>query len=821
MSLALRLLWRDWRSGELRILFGALVLAVSVVTGVGLFAERLQAGIDARSATFLAGDLLVRGRQPVPEAWFERAAGVGLRSAEIQRFPTMSTAGERLQLVNVSAVSASYPLLGRVTIRRSADAAAEELASGPPRGELWVDPRLLLQLDVAIGDEIGIGNSRLRVAALLLNEPDAVSGLFAIGPRVMMHLEDLPATGIVQPGSRVQYNAVFAGQRSALEDLRGWLAERLQPGQRLLDLEDGQPGLGRSVGRVRQFLLMAACLGVILAGVAVAMAARRFAARHVDYVAILKTLGMGSGAVARLYLGNFLLLGLLAVFVGWAVGALVQAGLLTMLGSLFDFSAPSAGWSALGLGAVTGLLCLLSFAMPPLLPLFRALPLRVLRRDLPPDPLGLTVYAAGLAAVALLLVLYTGDLYLTGILLGGVLLCAAAVGTLAFALLRLSHWRGMQASGSWRLALAGLRRHLNLNAIQMLGFSITLMLLLVLGLVRDRLIDDWSERLEEGRPNHFLLNIAPWEREAIDSFLAERGLASAGLYPMVPGRIVEHDGQAVVPDPAGRVNLNRDFNLSWSATRPADNELIAGEWWQQEEGDGLSIEQSLAEMLGIEVGDRLVLSIAGERVPGTVRNVRALDWDSMNPNFYVIMQPSLLREQPATWLTSFFLPPERKDLLVDFSRRFPTVTVIELDAVLAQARTISRQASRAVEMVLALGLVAGLLVLLASVQAGLDERFLESAVLRSLGARRRLLLRGLLIEFLMLGALAGVLAALGAELASFALATWVLEMDYRPAPLIWLLAPLVGAVLGAVMGVSACRRAVDSPPISVLRTVQT
>ena len=420
MKLALRLMWRDWRSGELRILFAGLVIAISVVTGVAAFAERLQRGIDARSATFLAGDLVVRSRQPFVAEWSDVARDLELRTANIVRFPTMSYAGERLQLVSVSAVSDEYPLLGTVRISEATGDPGQDIASGPAPGNLWADPRLLTLLEVKVGQSIGIGETSLRVDALLISEPDASTGMFALGPRLIMHTDDLTASGIIQPGSRIEYNLVVAGERSALNEFKAWLEPRLLAGHRLVELDEGQPGLGRTVGRVRQFLLMAACLAVILAGVAVAMAARRYGDRHTDYVAILKTLGLNSRRVAGLYLVNFASIAMLATIIGWLLGWIIQQGIFIVLSGLLDVDMPPAGLSSLGLGAATGFTCLFSFALPPLLPMLRAVPLRVLRRDLDPAPAGMLVYLFGLIAIAALMYQYTGDAMLTSVLLGSV-----------------------------------------------------------------------------------------------------------------------------------------------------------------------------------------------------------------------------------------------------------------------------------------------------------------------------------------------------------------------------------------------------------------
>jgi len=821
LRLALRLFWRDWRSGELGVLLLALVLAVGIVSALALVVERMQRAVELRSATFMAGDLVLQSPREVPGEWLQDARAAGLREARVLRFATMVYHGDAMQLVTVKAVSAEYPLLGRVGIAASAaaEASTEELPHGPAPGEVWVDARLLPALGVAIGERIGLGATELRVAAILRKEPDAAGSLVAMGPRLMMNTADIAASAVVQPGSRVQYLYLFAGDAERIAGWRAGIEPKLAPGQRFVTVEDGQPRVSRALARAESFLLLGGSLGVVLAGIALAMAARRYTARHADYVAILKTLGLPARAIRGLYATNLLLLTAAGIALGWLCAWVLQSAVFALLGDLVALEVPAPGLRALWLGAGTGALSLLALATPPLLAMAGASPLGVLRRERAPHAPARAVYPSGLAALALLLYWYSGDWRLGLIVLGALALSAALVGSVSFWLLRRARLPGMQAQGWLRLALAALQRHAALNALQTLVFALSLMLALVMVLVRTALVDDWRRELPPRTPNHFLLNIAPYQVADIERFLAARGISHAGMYPMVPGRIVAVNGAAPRVRDGEELNLDREFNLTWSDALPEDNRIVAGRWWGGEGGAEVSAESGVARALGLVIGDTLTMQIGAERIDVTLSSIRTLEWDTMRPNFFLMFPRPVLERQASMWLTSFYLEPGRKDVLNELVRAWPTVSVLEMDAILAQLRGITDQLALAVELVLVLLLAAGGLVMVASVQAGLNARFQESAILRALGAGRRLVLGSLIAEFALLGLFAGALAALGAEAVAWFVQTRLMELAFRPHPLVWLLGPAAGAVVASLLGVLTCRRVVDTPPVVVLREI--
>jgi putative ABC transport system permease protein len=818
-----KMLARDWRGGELGVLLLALVLAVGVVSGISAFASRLQNALTQESHRFLAADLVVRSSREMPAPWVEEAARRGVASARTLVFPSMVYAGEdSMQLASVKAVSDSYPLRGELTFSAQPFGPVRTAVGGPGPGEVWLESRLFPLLDVAIGDTVHIGDARFTVAAAARTEPDQAASFTGYGPRVLMNYADIPATGVVQPGSRVEYRELFAAPSQSLEPFRTWLQSQLDDSQRLLDVNEGQPGIGNALRRAERFLLLAGSLAVVLAGVAIALAARRFSERHNDYVAIMKSLGATAARVNRLYGSSLLLLGSVATALGCLFGWSIQELFFRLFAEQLPVQPGPSGLRPYAIGAGTALACLLCFAWPPLRRLAGASPLRVLRRDLPQEG-GRTVadYVLGVVAVGGLMWAYSGDWQLTLAVLAGLAVTAALGLVLALTLLRGGRLVGMRAGSIWRLALAGLQRRGGSNAMQVVIFAMAIMLLLVLVLVRTSLIDQWQTQLPPGTPNHFMINIAPEDVQPVDQMLRAQDIASEPLYPMIRGRIMAVNGAPLpVGDEADDSRRQRESNFTWSDALPPGNRLVAGDWWSPGSDEALvSVEREFAERLGIRVGDTVDFLVGAQPLKVQVANLRELDWQSMRPNFFLVFPPRLLAPYPATFMTSFYLDPADKTFLNQFIRRFPTITVIEMDVVVEQIRTIVRQVTSAIELVLLIILAAGSLVLVAGVQASVDARMHESALLRALGARRNLVLGGLFIEFATLGLFAGLLATVAAELSVYMLEEWVMDMRYRPTPALWPLGIGLGTVLIGCLGVFSCRRVVTSPPVVLLREI--
>jgi putative ABC transport system permease protein len=673
-------------------------------------------------------------------------------------------------------------------------------------------------MDIDIGDTVSVGEADFRVAAALRGEPDRAGGFLGVGPRVMLNIADIPATRVVQPGSRVRYRQLFAGAPDRVAQFTSSLEARLSSGQRLENVETSQPAVGRALERAERFLLLAGSLAVILAGVAVALAARRYAERHQNYVALLKSLGARSPLVRRLYAGSLALTWAVALVVGWFLAWGLQALALQAFAGQFSVAPSLTQPRPYLIGAATALLCVAVFAWPSLARLATVSPLRVLRSDLPlHDGREYRDYLLAAAAIALLMWAYSGDLRLTLVVFAGLLCVTAAGALLAFALLRGGRVVGMQAGSVWRLALASLQRHGVGNTLQLVVFSIAIMLLLLLTLLRGSLLSDWRAQLPPGAPNHFILNVAPDEVADVTTLLDSAKLERERLYPMLRGRVMGVDGTPLPAEaPEGEAE-QREVNFTWSEDLPVDNELVAGRWWAEGEREAVSLEEGFAERMGIDVGDRLDVLIGASPVSVEVTSLRKLDWESFKPNFFMVFPPGLLESYPVTYMTSFHLEPERKDFLNTLLRTHPTVTVIEIDAIMGQLRTTLTQVSRAIELVLGLILGAGVLVLIAGVQSSSDLRLRESALLRALGARRGHILGSVAVEFLALGVMAGLMAVLAAEVAFWALQRFVLELEYAPSPGLWPVTVLASALLIGGLGIYNCRRVVRVAPAVVLR----
>lgn len=818
---ATRMLARDWRGGELGILILALILAVGAVSGISAFTSRLQSALEQESHRFLAADKVVRSGRELPSNWSQEAAGRQLDTALTLTFPSMVYAGEEnMYLASVKAVTADYPLRGELTFSTEPFGQVTPASTGPGQGEVWLDSRLFPLLDVNIGDSVAVGEATFTVVAAARTEPDQAASFFGVGPRVLMHYDDIPSTGVVQPGSRVEYRQLYAGDAVLLDEFTRWLEPQLQDGQKLIDVNQGQPGIGNALKRAESFLLLAGSLGVVLAGVAIALAARRFSERHNDYVAIMKSLGATSGAINRLYGSSLLLLGIIATSLGCAAGWGLQALFFELFADQMPVQPGPSGVRPYAIGAATATTCLLCFAWPPLRRLAQTSPLRVLRRDMPlENRRTLTDYMVGLTAVTLLMWWYSQDWKLTLAVLAGLAITVILGLGLAFSLLRGGRLVGMSAGSIWRLALAGLQRRGTANAMQVVIFAMAIMLLLVLVLVRTSLIDEWQTQLPENTPNHFMINIGPEDVQGVDQMLRAGDIPSEALYPMIRGRIMAIDNEELPrSDDPEQSRRQRETNFTWSDSLPEGNDLVAGQWWSVDTEEALvSIEQEFAERMEIDVGDKLSFLVGSQPLEATVSSIRTLDWQSLRPNFYLVFPPKLLAAYPATFMTSFHLDKDNKIFLNQFIRTFPTVTVIEMDIVVEQIRSIIDQVSAAVELVLGVILAAGSLVLVAGVQASVDARMHESAILRALGASRKLILGSLLIEFSALGLFAGVLATIAAEFSVYILQVWVMDMQYAPSPWVWPIGILSGMFLIGTLGVFSCRKVVSSPPVALLR----
>jgi putative ABC transport system permease protein len=836
--LALKLLWRDWRSGELTLLLASLVIAVATVTTITLFVDRLQQALVQESSQFLAADRVISGRSELGPEFIAKAESLNLEHATTLSFLSMVFSADRAQFASVKAVTDKYPLRGELIISDEAFKFGEIVTRGPKPGEVWLESRLLPSLDVKPGELLDVGASSFNVSKALIKEPDRGSGggFNNAGPRVMMHMADVAATQVVQPGSRLTYRYLFRGSEANLEAFTEWAKPELPEGFRMFGVKEGTEGIGNALERAERFLLLGGLLGVVLAGVAIALSAQRYSLRHYDHVAILKTLGATPNGIDGLFITIFVALGIAATLLGSLLGYVTQLGVVAILQPYIPIELPAPGAQPILLGLITGFVCLLSFALPPLIRLRGIEPVRVIRRDLEAANINdRLAYGCGIAGTLGLMWWYSNDLYLTFIIFSGAVAAIMVLGLVAYSMLRSGRLLGMQAGSIWRLALAGMQRRGQENTVQILVFSLAIMLLLILFLVRTALIDEWQTQIPEDAPNHFAINISPEDVVPIRDMLAENDIAAQPLYPMIQGRISAVNGQAAreydeenrerqraegsEDVDAPRSSSNR--NLTYASELPADNEILSGEWWPAGyQGKPLvSLERELALRNKLKVGDELTFEIQGRKLVTEVASIRSVAWDNMQPNFYIIFSPTALEDFPSTFMTSFYLERSNKIFLNQLLRSFPTMTVLEVDAIIAQIKAIIEQVTLAIELVLALILISGGMVLLASIQASMDERFKQHAILRTLGAGRKLVMGSLVVEFCALGFFAGLLATLGSEITVYALETEIFELEYNLNPVLWVLGPAVGLVLIGTVGTLATLKVVRTPPTTVLREV--
>lgn len=821
-----RLVRRDWRSRELRILALALIVAVATVTAITLFSAKLQQMFYQSSSQFLAADRQLTSPNPVDPLWLLEAQRRGLRIARTLEFPSMLFAGDDMQLVSVKAVTQEYPLKGSLEISGPGGEGARQVDQGPAPGTIWIAPRLLSLLQLQVGEMAAVGDQDLRVAGIIQREPDTSFNFMSLSPRVMMSWEDLEATGVIQPGSRLRYRYLFAGEPEALAGFEAWLTPQLEPTMGWLDVRSGRPAVANALDKAESYLLLGGSLAVILAGLAIAMSARQYSQRQYDTVALLKTLGVKGGAINRFYGLGFLALGLICTCIGMVLGWIGHFFALWALQDLLPQVSTQAPPSSFAIGGMTALVSLLAFAMPPLLMLQRVAPVRVLRRDLQGEA-GSTawLYGVGILAMVGLLFFYSGDLKLTGLVVGGLAAVVLVFVALSGLLLRTSRLVGTRAGSYWKLGLASVVRRRWQSILQIVVFAIALMLLVVIYLMRTSLVSEWQAQLPADAPNHFLINIAPAEMAEVKSYLVSHEIDSAGLYAMVRGRLSHINGQPArqAVSKEEEVNaLNRELNLTWMDQLPADNHIVAGQWWGPEVRNQpwVSVEAQLADRLGLKPGDRLTFTIGDRLVEAEVKSIRSVQWDSMKPNFYMVFTPGFLDGFPATYITSIYLAPEQKSLLNELGRKFPTVTVLELDQLIERVRTVMEQVSKAIELVLALILVAALLVVASLVNTTMGERRRESALLRAMGAGRRLVAGSLFVEFAVLGALAGVVAVFGAELIVLGMQQRVFQIEMQPHPLAWLLTPVVGALVIGSLGYLQSLKTIRVAPIEALRQAE-
>ncbi|MDR2219861.1 MAG: FtsX-like permease family protein [Methylobacillus sp.] len=825
-QLARQQLLSSWRSGEVRVLLFALVLAVAAMTSVGFFADRIQNALARQGGQLLGGDLAVISDQPLPASYSEKARELNLRIATTLEFPSMAMHGEQSQLADIKAVSATYPLLGQMKISDQ-PYGAERIAEGVPQaGEVWIEPRLAGMLDLKIGDMLMLGERELRVASILQQDPARGGNMFNIAPRLMMNADDVASTNLVQYGSRVRYRLLLAGEPDALTRYRDAVKPMLQRGTRIEDVQDARPEIRSALDKARQFLGLASMASVILSMVAMSLAALRFARRHLDTCALMRCFGASQSLILRVFLLQALMLGLLGSVVGSAIGYSGQEVLARLAGSLFLEQLPLPGWVPAMSGLLAGMATMLGVMLPHLLRLRDVPALRILRRDLgEQSAVSWLAWMPGVIVMLALVFLSARDAKLGGIVLGGLAALALVAGMVALGLGRVLRRVSAAAGGVWRIGMASVLRRPGASIAQVAGFSLGLMAMALLTLVRGDLMHNWQSTLPPDAPNRFVINILPEQIPSIRDFFRKENLAVPEIFPMIRGRLVEINGKPLdtsrYVDARARRLAEREFNLSIADVMQQDNKIVEGRWWRDDERGQplLSLEEGIAKTLELHLGDRLTYDIAGERITLTIQSLRKVEWDTMRANFFAVTPPGVLEKHPSSSIMSFHLAAGREDVLNRLVRNFSNLTVVDIEAVLSQVRAIMDRMALAIQFVFAFCMLAGLAVLYAALAATRDERTDEVALLRVFGASRQQVRAAILAEFAGIGLLAGIVAAIGAEATASLVSLQVLHIPYSFSPLVGLATICGGLLLVPLAAWLGLRRIVDTPPRQVLLSV--
>lgn len=826
---------RSWRGEQLRLVVSSVVLAVAVVTSVSILAERVERALISETSTFLAADLVLESNSPITKEWIELAATMGLQTSRMMSFMSMVYSGDEMHLASIKAVDNVYPLRG---VLRHSDTAfvldgPSIITGGSPQvGEAWVDGRLLPLLDIRLGDSIDFGEGSIEVTRILVEEPDSGGFSSMTGARVLMHEKDVFAAGVLIPGSRVKYRLLLAAHgadaANQLNKYRDLMSSKLSVHQRWISPDKAQAGISDTIEKAHRFLMLAGSIGVVLAGVALALASHQFARGEILQVGLYKTWGIRGSGIRKLYTQYAILVGVTGSFFGLVVGVIVQEIIIQLISDWLPVNLPPPSGKTWTIGFFTGILCLSGFMMPALWHLPALSALSVLRKDVKVKPLGLAYRGIiGVVTIGCLLWYYSASLMVALAIFSAFVVITLATFILGYALLLLGKAVSQKFGSVWRLAFANLWRRRAQSLLQVLGFSGAISLLMVMMTIRTSLIDEWQWQLAADTPNHFFINVAPHELEGVESLMSSRSLENVGWYSMVRARIRAFNGQDLTSEQRDKhESLRRELNLSWSDKLPEGNEIVSGSWWSEAPANDdsradkiipVSIEVDVADELGLTLGDLVTFSVGGLEFEARMANTRSVNWQKMTPNFYFLFPKDVLLQFPHTNMTSVYIPSEEKGILNRLLRDFPTLQVIELDKVIKRIRSIVSQVTRGLEVMTVLILTCGVLVMFTSVRLSMSERLHESAVLRTLGSSRSVILGIQIIEFASIGLISGLLAVIGAETSLALIKYFVFNLPPALHYPLWSIGPLFCMVTVGALGVGYAKSAVIDSPLDLLR----
>ncbi len=830
VKLALKLFSREFRRGELTVICAAIALAVLTVLTLSMVTDRIGQSIAQKSSAFIAADRVLASNHELPGEYLTTASEYNLQTAQLTYFDTMLFANDEMQLSSVKAVSEHYPLKGELKVKSSLTGEVEVATQGPTVGNVWFSESVFYALNVKVGDTVELGAAQFNIEKVLVEEPDAPFNIFSSSRRVLLNNQDVEKTEVIQPGSRVFYRQLYAGDESNLTDFYSWLKPQMKENQQWYGVKDRQSPIANSLNRAESFLLLAGLLGIILAAVAIAVSAKRYCERQYDPVAMMKTLGGSRSTIRKIYLLHLSLVCALSVILGLAIGYGLQEIATSYLAKSMNNTLPAAGIKPWFVAISTGVICAVMFSIKPLLDLFDIPPLRVLRRNLGDKLLVSKVHLAmsGLT-VFLLMWLFSNNLKITAILFVSTLILIAILFVLSRLIFGSGRKLGLRPGNSWSLAIASLQKRANANAVQLISFSLAIKLLLFLVVLKNDMIADWQSQLPSDAPNAFLVNITETELPDVTSFLEQKNIQVSEFYPTIRGRVNAVNGELVArevslqdnekKDEEARAGIGRELNLTWLEQVPVQNEIIDGQWFGDNATAEASIEESMLERLDVKLGDTLTFLIGAQSFDAKITSVRKVNWATLKPNFFIILSPDVLADFPATYISSVRIEADQKRDFSELLRAYPTINAIDVDSFVKQIRSTISQVSLAIGFVLAIVVMCGGLVLISQVQASLGERMQEIVILRTLGAKGRLIKNATLYEFLLLGSAAGFVAALVSDVALLIVQREMFDLAGKLHPHIWLIGPLVGGVFVASLGYFMIARTMRKNTQGLLRSL--
>lgn len=810
-KLALKLFSREFRRGELTVISAAIALAVLTVLTLSMVTERIAQSIAQKSSAFIAADRVLASNHAIDTAFITKAEQQNLQTAQMVYFDTMLFANDQMQFSSVKAASNSYPLKGQLKVKSGLNAQTEVAPGAPSLGNVWLSESVFYSLNINVGDQVELGAALFNVEKVIVEEPDAPFNVFSSSRRVLINIDDVAKTEVIQPGSRVFYRQLYAGDENDINSFYDWLKPQLKENQNWYGVKDRQSPISNSLNRAESFLLLAGLLGIILAAVAIAVSAKRYCERQYDPVAMMKTLGGSRDMIRKIYLMHLLMVCTMAVVVGLAIGYGLQEVATGYLAKSMGTELPMAGFKPWLVAISTGVICAVMFSIKPLLDLFDIPPLRVLRRNLG-DRLAVSKIHLGLSAltVFLLMWLFSNNIKITLILFASTLALILVLFLISKLIFGGGRKLGLKPGNSWSLAIASIQKRANVNAVQLISFSLAIKLLLFLIVLKNDIISDWQSQLPSDAPNAFLVNITQNELDPVNEYLAQKGIQVSEFYPTIRGRVNAVNGEAVArevslqdnekKDEEARSGIGRELNLTWLDEVPSQNDIIDGQWFGDDAVAEASLEESMMKRLDVKMGDTLTFLIGAQSFDAKITSVRKVNWATLKPNFFIILSPDVLSSFPATYISSVRIEPEQKRDFSQLLRAYPTITAIDVDNFVKQIQSTIEQVSLAIGFVLAIVVLCGALVLISQVQASLGERMQEIVILRTLGAKSRLIKNATLYEFLLLGGLAGLVAAFFSDIALLIVQQQMFDLAGKLHPNIWVIGPVAGGVFVAGLG---------------------